>query len=77
MVRGVFLVKYETRLQSMLFKFLKHLPTWDVYKFYNLKVEHPHWSRLELRIPCLSIDVYVSNSLCLSFGIPTSINEVL
>ena len=77
MVREVVLVKNETRLQSMPFILLNHVPTWDVSKFYHWKVEHPHRSRLELGISCLAIMVYVGYCLFSSRGILTSIREVL
>ena len=76
-VREVVLVNYETRLQRMPFKFLDHVPTWDVSMFYHWKVEHPHRSRLELQIPCLAIMVYVVYSPFSSCGILTSIREVI
>ena len=59
MVREVFLVKNDTRLQSMPFIFLNRVATWDVSKLYYWQVEHPHRSRLELRIPFLAIMFYV------------------
>ena len=41
------------------------------------QIEHPHRSRLELRIPCLAIIVNISYSLFSSCGILTSIIDVL
>ena len=41
MVWELDLVKNGTRLQSEPFLFLNHVPTWDVSKLYNWKVEQP------------------------------------
>ena len=76
MVREVVLVKNETRLQSMPFIFLNHVPTWDVYKFYDWEVEQTHRSRIELQIPCLAIMVNVDYCLFSTYGIPIRIREV-
>ena len=77
MVRELVLVKNDTRLQSMPFIFLNHVSIWDVSKFYHWEVGHPHRSRLKLRIPCLTIMVYVGYCLLTSCAILTSIREVI
>ena len=77
MVRKLVLVEYEIRIQSIPFIFLNLVPTWDASKFYHSQVEHPHRNRLELKIPFLATMVYVSYCLFSSYGILTSIREVL
>ena len=72
----VVLVKYETGIQSMPFLFLNHVPIWDASKFYHWQVEQPHRGRIERRMPCLAIMVYVVYCPFLSYGIPISIREV-
>ena len=62
-VKEVVLVNNETRLQSMPFIFFNRVPKWDVSKFYHWQVEHPHRSRLELRIPFIATMVYVDYCL--------------
>ena len=77
MVREVVLAMNETRIKSMPFIFLNHMPTWDMDKFYHWQVEHPHRSRLELRIPCFATMVYVGYFLASSCEIPIRIREVV
>ena len=59
MVRKVVLVNYDTRLQIFPLIFLNHVPTWDVSMFYHSQVEQTHRSRIEIKIPCHDIIVYV------------------
>ena len=77
MVREVDLIMNEPIIQNTPFIFLNHLLTLDVSKFFHWTVEHPHRSRLDLRIPYLAIMVYVSYFLFSSYGILTSNREVL
>ena len=75
MVRKVVLEKSENRLQCIPI-FLSHMPTRDVSKFNPSQLEQRHRSRIEIKIPCLAIMVYVGYCLFSSCGILTSNREL-